>query len=577
MPFTRFTHDACHIAPAEVPTMQFKAVQSFLKEMTDDYKNNPKHTAPRLENVNASLYPFVRQGKIDVSGGHHDAGDYSKYTINSAALIHYLVFAADVFPGAGELDNLGLPESGDGKSDLLQEAKWEADFLAKMQDSDGGFYFLVYPRDRQYEDNVLPEKGDPQIVFPKNTSATAAAVAALAQTGSSPLFRKQFPKESALYLQKARLGWTFLERALAKHGRDGAYQKITHYGNEFQHDDELAWAAAEMFLATGEPRFEKELISHFEPADRETRRWTWWRMYEAYGCAIRDYAVGARNGRVPVERLNAAFLAKCQDEVMAAAEDQARFTAESAYGTAFPDPSKRFRAAGWYFSLDRAFDLAAAAELGSGPAKAAKPRFIDAYLANMNYEGGCNPVNICYVTGLGWKWPREIVHHYAQNDRRILPPTGLPIGNIQEGFQFLHHYQKELGRLSFPLDSAPEAPFPFYDRWGDSFNVNNEFVIVNQGRALAGLAWLMAANPTLRKQPFRPEALALNVARENVTAALPASGGARIVWEMEGNEPMLSATNKSLSIRPGRSAHWVETEAYFPDGRRFFGAASLQP
>ena len=44
---------------------------------------------------------------------------------------------------------MGIPESGDGKSDLLQEAKWEADFLAKMQDDDGGFYFLVYPKERR--------------------------------------------------------------------------------------------------------------------------------------------------------------------------------------------------------------------------------------------------------------------------------------------------------------------------------------------------------------------------------------------------------------------------------------------
>jgi len=41
-------------------------------------------------------------------------GDYSKYTINSAALIHSLIFAVDAFEGAGDLDNLGLPESGDG-------------------------------------------------------------------------------------------------------------------------------------------------------------------------------------------------------------------------------------------------------------------------------------------------------------------------------------------------------------------------------------------------------------------------------------------------------------------------------
>ena len=30
-------------------------------------------------------------------------------------------------------------------------------------------------------------------------------------------------------------------------------------------------------------------------------------------------------------------------------------------------------------------------------------------LANMNYEGGCNPVNVSYITGLGWKRQRDIV------------------------------------------------------------------------------------------------------------------------------------------------------------------------
>ena len=70
----------------------------------------------------------MKTGTVDVSGGHHDAGDYSKYTIDSALMIHSLVFAADNFPNAGALDNLGIPESGDGKSDLLQEAKWEGRF-----------------------------------------------------------------------------------------------------------------------------------------------------------------------------------------------------------------------------------------------------------------------------------------------------------------------------------------------------------------------------------------------------------------------------------------------------------------
>src|SRR6185436_12276066 len=104
---------------------------------------------------------------------------------------------ADAIPGASALDNLGLPQSGDGISDILQEAKQETGYLAKLQDADGGFYFIVYPKNREYESNVLPENGDPQVVWPKNTSATAAAVAVLAQAASSPKFKAAYPAVAA--------------------------------------------------------------------------------------------------------------------------------------------------------------------------------------------------------------------------------------------------------------------------------------------------------------------------------------------------------------------------------------------
>src|SRR5205814_2759406 len=209
----------------------WNTISNYALQLNSD---NPRQRAPRLTNEAAQLYPFVNKGPVDVSGGHHDAGDYSKYTINSAALIHYLVFAVDAFGGVGELDNLGIPESGDGKSDLLEEAKWEADFLAKLQDADGGFYFLVYLRNREYEWDILPDHGDPQVVWPKNTAATAAAVAALAQCSSSPQFRKYYPEDAKRYLASARRGWDFLQRAIERHGRSGAYKKLTHYGDDYK-------------------------------------------------------------------------------------------------------------------------------------------------------------------------------------------------------------------------------------------------------------------------------------------------------------------------------------------------------
>jgi hypothetical protein len=575
LPFTRFTRGDCHTAPAEVPTPVFKGTEALIRRMTEGAKDEKRHPAPHLRGVDTSLYPFVRRGKVDVSGGHHDAGDYSKYTINSAALIHHLVFAADAFPGVGALDNLGLPESGDGKSDVLQIAKWEADFLAKMQDDDGGFYFLVYPKERPYEDDVLPDRGDPQVVWPKTTAATAAAVAALAQTASSSLFKQQFPEAARVYLEKAHRGWAFLERAILQHGRDGSYQKVSHYGHEFLHDDELAWAAAEMFLATGDRAFEQQLIARFDPADAQTRRWTWWRLYEGYGCAVRSYAFAVKTGRLKAGQLNAEFMAKCRNEIMAAGRDQARFARESAYGSSFPDPTKRFRSAGWYFSNDRAFDLAVAWQLDP------EAEFLDAMVSNLNYEAGCNPVNVVYLTGLGWKRQREIVHQYAQNDRRVLPPSGIPLGNIQGGFQFLHHYGRELGTLSFPPDGAEDHPYPFYDRWGDSFNVTTEFVVVNQARGLGTLAFLMAQTAVKDQRwraapPLRIEGLPVESPKgQTVRASLRATeldlGKARIVWETRGHEPVLGESIQFAPSSPGEQ--WVEVEVYWPDGRRAFGAA----
>jgi len=482
LPFTRFVHKECHAAPAEVPDMsrKFEHVNHELEHESANYKDNPRHIAPQLKNVASSLYPFINKGPIDLRGGHHDAGDYSKYTINSASFIHFLIFAADVFPGVSDLDNLGLPESGDGKSDILQEAKWEADFLAKMQDADGGFYFLVYPRDRTYEDNVRPDAGDPQVVFPKTTSATAAATAALAQCASSPTFKRQFPEAASLYLARAKKGWDFLERAIAKFGKDGAYQKITHYGDEFMHNDELAWAACELFIATQDPEYQKKLIAWLDPSNATTRKWGWLRLYDAYGAAIRSYAFAAKAGKVKHEALQPLLLDQCENEIATAGEEQLRRAQNCAYGTSFPEETKRSRTAGWYFSSDAAFDLAVASQLEYPPKNDPRPKMLEALLTNLNYEQGCNPINVDYVTGLGWWRQREIVHQYSQNDRRILPPTGIPLGNIQGGFGWLDLYQKQLGQLSFPSDGAQDLPYPVYDRWGDSFNLSQEFVIPNQ-------------------------------------------------------------------------------------------------
>jgi hypothetical protein len=578
LPFTRFVHEACHVATAQIPVQadpQFAftwaTIASYGGESNAD---NPTQIAPKLTSEAAQLYPFVNKGTVDVSGGHHDAGDYSKYTINSAELIHYLMFSVDSIPGVAAMDNLGLPESGDGISDVLQEAKIEADYISKLQDADGGFYFLTYPKNREYESGTQPDHGDAQVVWPKNTSVTAAAVAALAECASSPLMKRHYPAAAAKYLQQAQLGWQFLANAIAKYGKAGAYQKVTFYSDHYTHDDELAWAACEMFLATGDTQYQQKLFAWFpNPSDSSTFRWGWWRMSECYGNAIRSYAFAARSGRLPQSALDAAYLANCESQVVAAGDDVLDWSAKNAYATPFPVATKRVRGAGWYFSLDQASDMVAAYQIDP------KPAYIDALVGAMNYEGGTNPVNVTYLTGLGLKRQHEIVDQNSQSDRRVLPRTGIPLGNIQASFDYLQKYGAELSALSYPSDNASTGAYPFYDRWADTFNVTTEFIAVNQARGFLATSFLAtktaSATPAWKSAPAQisvPSAVALLDAPVTLTVQVPGLdiGGARIVWEARDQEPSFGPT---YTISPNNNgAQWVEVEIEWPDGRRSFGS-----
>lgn len=577
LPYSRYTHDACHTAPATIPWPPQNFAWTW--QTIDNYgtiinPDSPAQVAPKITE-NTLLFPYVNQGTVDVSGGHHDAGDYSKYMTDSAHVVHALMFAVDSLPGVAQLDNMGIPESGDGISDVLQEAKWEADYIAKMQDADGGFYFIVYPTSREYESDVTPDHGDPQIVWPKTSTATGAAVAALAECASSPAFKAAYPQAAAAYLAKAKLGWTFLTNAIAKYGKNGIYQKITHYGDNFADQDELAWAACEMFVATGDQGIHNTLKSWFDPSDSKTWRWGWWHMAECYGNAVRSYAFAARSGKLPASALDPAYLAKCEAQVIAAGDMQLGFSQASAYGTSFPTQTKAVQGAGWYFSQDQAYDMTVAYQINP------KPEYMAAIIANMNYEGGCNPVNLCYLSGLGWKRNRDVVSQYAENDRRLSPPSGEPVGNICSTFSALWTYPNNvLGQFSLPSDGGANQ-MPYYDRSGDSWNVTCEFVILNQARALGSLAFV-ASQTSLKTQAWKAPTGQITVTPVDPTTgavkfSLTAPGvdltGAKVVWETRDAFPMMGET---FTFTPKvNDNQWVEAEATLPDGRRVSAATTF--
>src|SRR5438270_654679 len=77
-----------------------------------------------------------------------------------------------------------------------------------------------------------------------------------------------------------------------------------------------------------------------DPRSPETRKWGWRRLTECYGRAIRSYALAPRTGRIDRSKLDPRLLSRCEDELIACAEDWLKASRDGGYGTSYPEPTK---------------------------------------------------------------------------------------------------------------------------------------------------------------------------------------------------------------------------------------------
>lgn len=74
--------------------------------------------------------------EYDLHGGWHDAGDHNKYVNWTYGVLSDLLLAYEENPSVWG-DDSGIPESGNGIPDILDEAKYELDWLLRMRLPDG--------------------------------------------------------------------------------------------------------------------------------------------------------------------------------------------------------------------------------------------------------------------------------------------------------------------------------------------------------------------------------------------------------------------------------------------------------
>ncbi len=182
-----------HIAPDVYREVLRQALRTFFYQRAGQVKearfageawaDSASHLGP-LQDRNCRVYddPTNAATERDLSGGWYDAGDYNKYTNWHASYVVSLLRAYEEKRGVWT-DDLGIPESGNGTPDILDEARFGMDWLMRMQSPDGSVLSIV-----GLSDASPPSAATGQSLYgTASTSSTLSAASAFAY--GSKVFR----------------------------------------------------------------------------------------------------------------------------------------------------------------------------------------------------------------------------------------------------------------------------------------------------------------------------------------------------------------------------------------------------
>ncbi len=206
-----------------------------------------------------------KTGGRESSHGWHDAGDYGRYVVNSGISTATLLWSWELFGDRIKKVSLKVPESGNDIPDLLNEVKWNIDWLLTMQDNDGGVWHKQ--TSAHFCGFIMPEAdkltslaiGTGQAPW-KSSCATAdfAAVTAIA----ARVFRPFDAAYATRCLAVSRKAWLWLESNPNVVFRNPPGITTGEYGDN-QCGDEHLWAAAELLRTTGEPAYKDYFLGHY--------------------------------------------------------------------------------------------------------------------------------------------------------------------------------------------------------------------------------------------------------------------------------------------------------------------------
>lgn len=228
--------------------------------LTEEYAGERAHNACHAgkavlrEDISATL---------DVGGGWHQDEKGSKDVAAAAQNIGIMLLAYELH-GSSFGDDMQIPESGNGTPDILDEIRYEIEWLLKMQDEATG---AVYRGITVYEQQS-PGKPVSMYVEPVDMNATRAFSMALAKF--SYLYLDYDAAFATDCLKAADRAWKYIRLNEGKAGNQ-----------EAEYDDCQFAAAAELYRASGKQEYHNYVVDYLRNNELEDC----WNETVFLGCA----------------------------------------------------------------------------------------------------------------------------------------------------------------------------------------------------------------------------------------------------------------------------------------------------
>lgn len=355
---------------------------------------------------------------LDVSGGWYDAGDFGKYVVNGGISVAQIMASYEhALIRHGQQSALAMSASfrTDNRSSnlpgILYEAKWQLDFLMKMQVPSGPYKGMAHHKVHGVKWNGLPlwpHKDDvPRALHPPSTAATLNLAAATAQAA------RLFAPYDQIYAQHLLQVAENAYRAAKAHPKllapnvSGAFGGGDYDDNDIT--DEFYWAAAELYITSGQISYLSDLKSspHWEG-----------NVFDQTGISWNRTAGWGRLQLALVPNdLQPDDLSRVRASVIQAADQMIALQSREAFGLIYPTAY----GLPWGSNnqvLQNMIVTASAYHLTHSP------EYLAATMKSMDYILGRNALGQSYITGYGTQYSQ---HQHARIFAQHLDPSFPPM------------------------------------------------------------------------------------------------------------------------------------------------------